>query len=138
MKTFSKNKIKNKKGMAIIELGLTMGIVLLIMLGTIDVAQVFITYNDLLFSLREGLNKATISTIAEGKKTTENTFNETKFFKSSTLTKITTTQSKNNLGQPFCFTGEVEINTTYKGFFPDNKLTIKKTSCIIQEVNNLQ
>lgn len=130
--------IKNKKGASIIETALIIPVFLLIVLGTVDVAQIFISYNDLIFSLREGLNKATISTIAEGKKVTTDTFNNNKFFKNTTLTDIKVTQAKNNLGQPFCFTGEIEIPLLNKDIFGDSQISLQKTSCIIQEVNNLK
>lgn len=138
-----REKAKNTRAQAMLEVGLLMPLAIMIMLGSFDIVKVCTTYLDMNAALTEGM--AYLMVDGEGGaqykaiNTMQRSFAENSFFKTDGL-EIThlgpyPPGAMNTIGTVWCVDGEVQLDVFYKELFGKNSATIRKRVCSLQEVS---
>lgn len=137
---------KNKKGQSLIEVGLTIPILMLVVIGTVDIFKILICYVNMESALRIGISEASKSSgasggVQRGLTTAEREYRDYRFFKgdSKNVLKVKISPKTPNgkkTGNLICYDGQVDVDIIYGKFFNENGSTtipLKKTVCTINE-----
>ena len=141
-----RSKTKNTRAQSAIEMGLVTPIIILLMIGSFDIAKVCTTYLDLNEALtynlgelmKNGDSGAQYRAIGDMKRSFEkNSIFKVESFKITNLGPFPP-GSRNTIGTVWCVDGEVGINVTYAKMFGGNTAMIRKRVCSLQEVATIK
>ena len=140
-----KRKINNQKAQSAIEIGLVLPVILILVLGSFDIAKICTTYLDLNSTLTYNLGELMKDNKpgAQGRwvQAMKTDFEKESIFKATiNIERIGPFPpgSRNTTGTVWCVDGTAQIPVTYAQLFGGETAKISKRVCSLQEVSQIQ
>ena len=140
-----RSKTKNTRAQSAIEIGLVMPVILILILGSFDIAKICVTYLDLNATLSDNLGKMMTddkpAAMSRALDKIDSDFAKKSFFKAQLdIERLGPYPpgSRNTIGTVWCVDGSAYVPITYSQVFKGRMAKISKRVCSLQEVSLIQ